>query len=117
MGELLRVRKPAGKIGLVNLTPDGFIGQLVKTVGKYPPAAGPEAAPAVGYRGAAARALRRGGLHPRGARGARSPGRYPSAKAFVENFRDYYGPTLKAFAALESEGQNEALAGTSRNAS
>jgi len=36
-GELLRVCKPAGKIGLVNWTPDGFIGQLLKTVGKYVP--------------------------------------------------------------------------------
>ena len=36
VGELLRVCKPAGKIGLVNLTPDGFIAQLLKTVGKYP---------------------------------------------------------------------------------
>jgi SAM-dependent methyltransferase len=39
--ELLRVCKPKGKIGLANWTPDGFIGQMFKTLGKYlPPPAG-----------------------------------------------------------------------------
>src|SRR5450432_1981634 len=39
--ELARVCRPGGKIGLANWTPDGFIGQLFKTIGKYvPPAAG-----------------------------------------------------------------------------
>jgi hypothetical protein len=35
--------------------------------------------------------------------------RYLSAGHFVEYFRTYYGPTLKAFEALDSDGQ-EALA-------
>jgi hypothetical protein len=35
--------------------------------------------------------------------------RYPSAKHFVEYFRSYYGPTLKAFESLDPDGQ-EALA-------
>ena len=35
--------------------------------------------------------------------------RYPSAESFVEYFRDYYGPTLKAFESLD-EGGREALA-------
>src|SRR5271154_6885693 len=39
--ELVRVCKPGGKIGLANWTPESFIGQLFKTIGKYiPPAAG-----------------------------------------------------------------------------
>src|SRR5882672_3623171 len=39
--ELLRVCKSGGQIGLANWTPDGFIGQLFKTLGKYlPPPAG-----------------------------------------------------------------------------
>src|SRR6516162_6920577 len=39
--ELIRVCKPGGKIGLANWTPDGFIGQLFKTIGKHlPPPAG-----------------------------------------------------------------------------
>src|SRR6202051_3960847 len=39
--ELLRVCKPRGQIGLANWTPEGFIGQVFKTLGKYlPPPAG-----------------------------------------------------------------------------
>src|SRR4029079_18672385 len=35
--ELMRVCRPKGKIGLANWTPDGFIGQVFKTLGKYLP--------------------------------------------------------------------------------
>src|SRR5262252_2913510 len=39
--ELLRVCRPGGQIGLANWTPDGFIGQMFKILGKYlPPPAG-----------------------------------------------------------------------------
>ncbi len=39
--ELIRVCRPGGKIGLANWTPEGFIGKLFKTIGKYvPPAPG-----------------------------------------------------------------------------
>src|SRR4051794_7265597 len=39
--ELVRVCKRGGKIGLANWTPDGFVGQLFKTIGKHtPPPAG-----------------------------------------------------------------------------
>ena len=39
--EMLRVAGRGGKIGMANWTPDGFIGQLFKTLGKYvPPPAG-----------------------------------------------------------------------------
>src|SRR6202030_811794 len=39
--ELARVCKSGGKIGLANWTPEGFIGQVFKTLGKYlPPPAG-----------------------------------------------------------------------------
>src|SRR5262249_55297307 len=36
-GELARVCRHGGKIGLANWTPDGFIGQLFKTIGKHVP--------------------------------------------------------------------------------
>src|SRR5215212_3625353 len=35
--ELVRVCRSGGKIGLANWTPEGFIGQLFKTLGKYLP--------------------------------------------------------------------------------
>ena len=39
--EMLRVCRSGGRIGLANWTPDGFIGQMFKTIGKHlPPPAG-----------------------------------------------------------------------------
>src|SRR5690606_21548061 len=39
--EMIRVCRAGGKIGLANWTPEGFIGQLFKTIGKHlPPPAG-----------------------------------------------------------------------------
>src|SRR5215204_4301975 len=39
--ELLRVCRRGGKIGLANWTPDGYIGQMFKTIGRHmPPPAG-----------------------------------------------------------------------------
>jgi ubiquinone/menaquinone biosynthesis C-methylase UbiE len=44
--ELARVCRVGGRIGLANWTPDGFIGQLFKTIGKHvpPPASGKSSA-------------------------------------------------------------------------
>jgi SAM-dependent methyltransferase len=36
-GELIRVTRPGGRIGLANWTPDGFIGQLFRTIGRHVP--------------------------------------------------------------------------------
>jgi SAM-dependent methyltransferase len=39
--ELVRVCRPGGKIGLANWTPEGFVGQLFKAIGRHvPPPAG-----------------------------------------------------------------------------
>ncbi len=49
--ELVRVCKSGGKIGLANWTPEGFIGQLFKVLGKYlPPPAGSKSPPLWGSR-------------------------------------------------------------------
>ncbi|CAA9520952.1 MAG: Methyltransferase type 11 [uncultured Thermomicrobiales bacterium] len=60
--ELLRVCRPGGKVGLANWTPDGFIGEMFRVTGRHvPPPARPQAAGAVGHRGAAPGPLRRRG--------------------------------------------------------
>jgi ubiquinone/menaquinone biosynthesis C-methylase UbiE len=99
--ELLRVCKSGGKIGLANWTPEGFIGQLFKTLGKYlPPLAGAKSPALWGTPsrinemfGAAATSIK--------AERRRFTFRYRSAEHFLEIFRNYYGPMLKAFAALD----------------
>jgi len=102
--ELLRVCRSGGKIGLANWTPEGFIGQLFKTLGKYlPPPAGAKSPAAWGTR------ARLNELFGTAASIAAEPRhfnfRYRSPEHFVEVFKTYYGPTLKAFAALDPTNQ------------
>ena len=102
--EMLRVCRAGGKIGLANWTPDGFIGQLFVTIGRHiPPPAG-VASPALwGTRehleelfGAGAKVMteRRDFVF-----------RYRSPIHFIETFRSWYGPVLKAFETLPPDGQ------------
>jgi SAM-dependent methyltransferase len=103
--ELLRVCKSGGRIGLANWTPEGFIGQLFKTLGKYlPPPAGVRSPALWGTRerlteifGPAAASIK---TEPR-----YFNFRYRGAEHFVDVFKTYYGPMLKAFAALDAEKQ------------
>ena len=106
--ELLRVCRRGGQIGLANWTPEGFIGQVFKTLGKYlPPPGRRQIAGAVGHARAAHRNVRR----RRRARSRRKPRmfnfRYRSPEHFLDVFKTFYGPILKAFAALEPAKQEE----------
>ena len=104
--ELLRVCKPGGRIGLANWTPDGFIGQVFKTLGKYlPPPAGAKSPAQWGTHArldemfGAAATLKAEPRH--------FNFRYRSAEHFMDVFKTYYGPILKAFAALDPQKQGE----------
>jgi ubiquinone/menaquinone biosynthesis C-methylase UbiE len=101
--ELLRVCRPGGRIGMANWTPDGFIGQLFKTLGRHvAPPAGVKPPSAWGTE-ARLKEL----FPPAVASVAITPRvfnfRYRSAAHFVEVFRTWYGPTHKAFAALPTD--------------
>ena len=108
-GELLRVCRPGGKIGLANWTPDGFIGEMFRTLGSHvPPPPGVKPPPLWGTEERLRELLGEGVSSLKTTRHSYAF-RYRSASHFVEHFRSYYGPTLKAFEALDADGQ-EALA-------
>ncbi len=105
--ELLRVCKSGGRIGLANWTPDGFIGQLFKTLGRLvPPPAGVQSPARWGTQewlqenfGNEASNI---SITPKTFKL-----RFESPIAFIDLFRTYYGPVHKAFLALELAGQDE----------
>lgn len=107
-GEMLRVCRSGGRIALANWTPEGFLGQLFRTIGRYvPPPAGVKSpllwgtenrlAELFGHEAADIRVARRHFVF-----------RYRTPAHWLEVFRTYYGPTQRAFAALDEKGR-EAL--------
>lgn len=105
--ELKRVCQPGGKIIMGNWTPAGFVGQMFKIHGKYvpPPAIMP---PPVkwGDEDVVRERFKDGIMHLR-LRRLLYPFRYPFPPAeVVEFFRTYYGPSHKAFGALDAEKQS-----------
>ena len=101
--QMARVCKPGGRIGLANWTPEGFIGQLFKTLGRHvPPPAGVQP-PSLWGTEAHVRSL----FGEQAAAVAVTPRifkfRYRSAAHFIDVFRTWYGPVHKAFASLASD--------------
>ncbi|MET0344363.1 MAG: class I SAM-dependent methyltransferase [Polyangiales bacterium] len=103
--ELARVTAPGGKIGLASWTPDGFIGQLFRIIGKYVPPAPGVSSPILWGTEAHLATLFEGRARVIHAERKTFDFRYLSAAHFVDVFRTYYGPTHKAFGALDPRGQ------------
>ncbi|HYK81346.1 MAG TPA: class I SAM-dependent methyltransferase [Micropepsaceae bacterium] len=105
--ELRRVCRQGGKIGMANWTPESFIGQLFQTIGKYIPPAPGVKSPALWGNKVHLDTL----FGSKAAVAAQSRNfvfRYKSSKHWIEVFRTYYGPVVKAFAATNPEAR-EAL--------
>jgi ubiquinone/menaquinone biosynthesis C-methylase UbiE len=103
--ELARVCKSGGKIGLANWTPQGFIGQLFKIIGKHlPPPAGVKS-PALWGTSARLEEMFISKASEIAAEPRMFVFRYRSPEHWLDVFKSYYGPMLKAFAALDETGQ------------
>jgi SAM-dependent methyltransferase len=103
--ELLRVCRSGGTIGLANWTPEGFIGNVFRTIGKYvPPPAGVKS-PVLWGTERRLKELFGDGIAELRVKRRMFVFRYRSAEHWLEVFGTYYGPVLKAFAALDDAGQ------------
>ena len=103
-GQLLRVCRPGGRIGLASWTPAGFLGKLFRLVGQYvPPAPGIQSPLLWGTEAHLKE------LFPTASAtthtGRMFAFRYRSPEHFVDVFRRFYGPVHQAFAALDEYSQ------------
>ena len=98
--EMARVCKASGKIGLANWTPEGFIGQLFKTIGRHVPP--PRGVKSPALWGTRARIAEMFEPHASSIKMAQRNFvfRYRSPEHWLEVFKTWYGPLLKTFAAL-----------------
>ncbi len=104
-GELLRVTRRGGRIGLASWTAEGFIGQLFRLIARF-------SAPSPGLRspmlwGSEPHIVRLFGAQAADIRSERRnfQFRYRSAAHWIDVFRSFYGPTHRLFAARDSAEQ------------
>jgi ubiquinone/menaquinone biosynthesis C-methylase UbiE len=110
-GEMLRVLRSGGRLGLANWTPEGFIGRLFRVIGaQLPP---PKGLQSPALWGTEPHIVSLFGAHADDIRCTRRMFnfRYRSPAHWLQIFRDYYGPTHKAFAALDADGQKKLATG------
>lgn len=104
-GELIRVVRSGGRIALANWTPEGFLGDLFRLIGRYVPPPQGLASPMrwgtepgiVELFGPAATDIRCEHRH--------YTFRYRSAAHWVDVFQRFYGPIHKAYAVLDADRQ------------
>jgi ubiquinone/menaquinone biosynthesis C-methylase UbiE len=104
--EMIRVCRRGGKIGLANWTPEGFVGQLFKTIGRHvPPPAGARPPALWGTAARLAELFGRSGASVEST-ARHYMFRYRSPMHWLDVFRNYYGPVHKTFASLPPQGQD-----------
>jgi SAM-dependent methyltransferase len=103
--ELVRVCRPGGRIGVASWTPESFIGEMFRIVGRYAPPPAGVSSPLLWGSEARVGELLGAGTDSIETRRRHFVFRYRSAQDWIDTFRTYYGPTNKAFAALDADGQ------------
>ena len=107
--ELVRVTKPGGTIAIAAWTPDGFIGELFKTTGKHVPPPSGVQSPLLWGTESHLRELFGDSIASLRSQERVFTYRFKAAEDFADVFRRWYGPTLKAFEALETDEARAAL--------
>ncbi|HEX8457514.1 MAG TPA: class I SAM-dependent methyltransferase [Pyrinomonadaceae bacterium] len=103
--ELVRVCRPRGRVALANWTPDGFIGRMFKVTARHVPPPGIPSPLKWGDEETVRERLREG-VADLQIRRRVCTFTFPAPPAeVVESFRKYYGPTQRAFDALDASGQ------------
>jgi SAM-dependent methyltransferase len=103
--ELLRVTRPGGTIALANWCPDSFIGLMFRTTAQHVPQPAGLRPPGLWGTEGHARSLFGDGVSEYRFERKTYTFRYRSPEHFVDVFRTWYGPTHKAFAALDEHDQ------------
>ena len=103
--ELLRVCRPGGVVALANWTPGGFVGQMLKLVGRHVPPPSGIRPPTRWGTEEGVRELLGPGAAELSFTTASVRQRFPSPEFFADFFLTNYGPTVKASQALTHEGR------------
>ena len=108
--ELVRVSRPGGRIGLISWTPEGFVGELFRTMKPYAPPPPPGAQPPPLWGDEA---------HVRGLFGDRitdvvarrqtvTVGGFATPEAFRDFWKSVYGPTIVAYRNIADDPERTA---------
>jgi ubiquinone/menaquinone biosynthesis C-methylase UbiE len=110
-GELIRVTKPGGRIGLINWTPEGIIGQLFATMKPNMPAPPPGAQPPPlwGQEDHVRELFSDSVTDLVGERRTLSVHHFPDGAAFRDYFKAVYGPTISAYHNIAGEADRVAV--------
>jgi ubiquinone/menaquinone biosynthesis C-methylase UbiE len=103
--ELLRVTRSGGRIGMANWTPEGFLGDLFRLLSTFvKPPPGTQSPLLWGSEPHVVKLFGRSAADIRCAR-RHFHFRYQSPAHWIEVFRNFYGPTHRAYAALDAAQQ------------